>query len=181
MNSCTGKAKMKNVLLFLIAESRRQQAVQTEIRSDTIFFSASMIMLSKMRCPCYEKKKQGGSKSTKHIIVLVFLFFRMRFSAGMIMTTFENQCFKKCHKLMHLSFCFSFGRIIKIIIYVCITYIYIYCISFFNGWVLFVFLNGKMKTGRAYSLVCGILAVGNRNQTFLQFTTNHLDGERNVE
>lgn len=38
-----------------------------------------------------------------------------------------------------------------------------------------------MKTGRAYSLVCGILAVGNRNQTFLQFTTNHLDGERNVD
>jgi hypothetical protein len=27
----------------------------------------------------------------------------------------------------------------------------------------------------AYSLVCGILAVGNRNQTFLQFTTNHLE------
>jgi hypothetical protein len=37
------------------------------------------------------------------------------------------------------------------------------------------------KTEGAYSLVCGILAVWNRNQTFLQFTTNHLDGseERN--
>lgn len=34
----------------------------------------------------------------------------------------------------------------------------------------------RNETGGAYSLVCGILAVWNRNQTFLQFTTNHLDG-----
>lgn len=64
---------------------------------------------------------------------------------------------------MHLSFCFSFANS---------------CFFFFQK---FFQVETEMKTGRAYSLVCGILAVGNRNQTFLQFTTNHLDGERNVD
>ena len=63
---------------------------------------------------------------------------------------------------MHLSFCFSLA-----------IFFFLSLISFFLS------VKRKMKTGRAYSLVCGILAVGNRNQTFLQFTTNHLDGERN--
>jgi len=48
------------------------------------------------------------------------------------------------------------------------------------SWCIFL-IQEQTKRGRAYSLVCGILAVGNRNQTFLQFTTNHLDEERNMK
>jgi hypothetical protein len=69
---------------------------------------------------------------------------------------------------MHLSFCFSLA------IFFLVNFFFFFFFFFFSG-------KRKMKTGRAYSLVCGILAVGNRNQTFLQFTTNHLDGERNVD